>query len=333
MLEKADLADSLIIDCLQQKFGLAIVSLEFLPIGNDSTAWVYKVSTAQNHNYFLKVKRGDFLPASVYVPHYLQMSGIEQIVAPLPNNDGELWALLADYVLILHPYIAAQTGMEIGLSTGQWTQLGAILRKIHSTHFTVEIELKIPRESFILKSKWMRTIQALQEILSQRTLNDVYEQELSAFWKQRAKEITNIVSRTQELGRLLQNHALPFVICHADIHTANVLVDSHGQLFIVDWDGTNFAPKERDLMFVVGERSNTSDQEQAFLNGYGVTEINWLAIAYYRYEWVVQEIAEYAELVFLATNIGDVTKQDAVRAFQQLFYSGDVVDQARKSEN
>ena len=333
MLERPNLADDRILACLQQQSGLEIISLEFLPLGNDPTAWVYKVSTAQNHNYFLKVKRGDIASASVYVPHHLHASGIEQIVAPIPNIDGELWTPLAEYVLILYPYIAGQTGMDLGLSTEQWTELGAILHKIHATHLSVEIAMKIPRESFVPNHKWSAAIRAIEPKLTQTIFNDSYEAELAAFWNQHADEITRIISRTHELGRLVQAHSLPFVICHADIHTANVLVDAQEQLFIVDWDGVIFAPKERDLMFILGERSNTSAQEQAFLSGYGQTDISWLAIAYYRYEWVVQEIAEYAELVFLAPNIGDVTKQDAVRGFKQLFQTGDVVDQARASEN
>ena len=331
MLERPALADRLILACLQHHYDLEFVNLEFLALGNDPTAWVYKVSTT-TEPYFLKLKRGDIAPASVYVPHYLHTSGIEQVVAPMPNMDGELWTLLADYVLILYPYITAQTGMEIGLSSQQWIELGTILRKIHTTTFTVEIALKIPRESFTPNPKWMGTIHAVQAILSQ-PFDDPYSQELAIFWTQHAEEITNIISRTEELGRMLQTRSLPFVLCHADIHTANVLVDAHGQLFIVDWDGTIFAPKERDLMFVVGERSNTSTAEQAFLNGYDTTDIDWLAIAYYRYEWVVQEIAEYAGLVFLAQDIGDLTKQDAVRGFKQLFDAGDVVDQAHESEN
>ena len=73
--------------------------------------------------------------------------------------------------------------------------------------------------------------------------------------------------------------------------------------------------------------------EQAFLNGYGQPDINWLAIAYYCYEWVVQEIADFGERVFLTPDIGTETKQDAVRGFMQLFLPGDVVASAYASES
>lgn len=335
MLEKPNLTDDAIINCLNQHYSVAVVSLEFLPIGNDATAWVHKV-TAVEAIYFLKVKRGQISSASLDVPHFLNESGIEQVVTPIPNQSHELSTSLQEFTLILYPFIEGQSGMQIGLSLDQWRNLGAILRKMHSSRFPSEIVQQIPRESFTLRASWMQIIHSLQQGLSEVIVKDELEEELAAFWREHAQEIARIIGRAEELGRLLQRQSLPYVLCHADIHTANVLVDRAGQLFIVDWDGTLFAPKERDLMFVVGERAANSPQnesERAFLSGYGETDVNWLAIAYYRYEWVVQEIADFAERVFFTPKIGLETKQDAVRGFKQLFLPGDVITSAYASES
>ena len=40
------------------------------------------------------------------------------------------------------------------------------------------------------------------------------------------------------LGRPLAQRAPALVLCHADVHTGNVLLDAGGQLWIVDWDET-----------------------------------------------------------------------------------------------
>ena len=56
-----------------------------------------------------------------------------------------------------------------------------------------------------------------------------------------------------ELGKWAR---LPLVLCHADLHAWNVLLDTDRQLWLVDWDETILAPKERDLMFVVGGIGN-----------------------------------------------------------------------------
>jgi hypothetical protein len=56
-------------------------------------------------------------------------------------------------------------------------------------------------------------------------------------------------------------------------------------------------------------------------------------MAYYRYEWVVQELADFAERVFFTPDIGLETKRDAVRGFKQLFLPGDVITAAYASES
>ena len=99
-------------------------------------------------------------------------------------------------------------------------------------------------------------------------------------------------------------------------------------MFIVDWDDTLLAPKERDLMFVIDEDTIHTREEQLFFDGYGNVEINKLALAYYRYEWCVQEIGDFGERVLLTTDAGETTKQASVEGFIQLFSQGDVIEAA-----
>ena len=76
-------------------------------------------------------------------------------------------------------------------------------------------------------------------------------------------------------------------------------------------------------MLVIGNK-----EVPLFFEGYGQTEVDALALAYYGYEWVVQEMSDYAERVFLMDDVGAETKADAVREFRALFAPGDVVDAA-----
>ena len=127
------------------------------------------------------------------------------------------------------------------------------------------------------------------------------------------------------MGQRLQKYDLEFVLCHADIHTANILLTQEQELFIVDWDDTLLAPKERDFMFVLGEDTIRTREEQMFFDGYGMVKINQLALAYYRYEWCVQEIGDFGARVFLTKDVGESTKHDAVEGFIKLFSQGDVI--------
>jgi len=113
MLEKPALADNAILACLQAGFGVRADSLEFLPIGNDATAWAYRVRVT-GVNYFLKVKSGKLKEAALTIPRYLRDQGLCQVVAPLPTPSGLLYHPLESFSLILYPFIAGLNGMQAG---------------------------------------------------------------------------------------------------------------------------------------------------------------------------------------------------------------------------
>jgi spectinomycin phosphotransferase len=87
------------------------------------------------------------------------------------------------------------------------------------------------------------------------------------------------------------------------------LIDPNGLLYIVDWDAPLWAPKERDLMFAGGGLGagwlTPVAEEAAFYEGYGSTALNSVALAYYRYERIIQDIAAYCEQLLLSDEGGD----------------------------
>jgi spectinomycin phosphotransferase len=325
VLEKPNLPDNKIAACLHDSYGISVTGIEFLPIGNDSSAWVYRVSADDGTAYFLKVKKGVIYEAALRVPRYLRDHGIEQVVAPLPTSTRELWQTEDHFALVLYPYINGSVGMEVGLSDSQWREFGAVVKTIHATRLSSDLLEQVRKEMF--RPKWSEFVKQLQIEIEDGGFDDPLERELAAFWLERSAEISKIVDRAEELGRRLQHQSLEFVLCHADIHTANVLLDAENRLCIVDWEETILAPKERDLMFVNGAR-----EADFFFRGYGQTELDALALAYYRYEWVVQEMGDCGERVFLKQDVGVETKRDAVAGFRQLFQPGDVVEAAYESE-
>jgi spectinomycin phosphotransferase len=125
-----------------------------------------------------------------------------------------------------------------------------------------------------------------------------------------------------------------FVLCHADLHAANVLVGAGGGLSIVDWDEVVLAPPERDLMFVRGSAiaGIVSDREAtAFETGYGSSqagEADPLLIAWYRIDWAVQDIADFARRVILDPALGTATRANALALFKSSFEPGDEVETA-----
>ena len=73
-------------------------------------------------------------------------------------------------------------------------------------------------------------------------------------------------------------------------------------------------------------------EEVLFYEGYGQTEINTVALAYYRFERIVQDIAEWGEKVLL-TREGEKDRARGLQGFTRWFSPHDVVEMAYKAEN
>lgn len=333
MLEKPNLPDEKIADGLRASYGLAATAIEFLPIGYDADAWAYRVTASDDARYFLKVRRGTVHDACAAVARYLAAHGVPEAGAPLPTRAGQFSAPLDGYTLLLYPWIEGRTGMvaDGGLSDDQWTAYGDIVRRIHATRLPDDLAAAMTREKFVLKHDWGGLVRCLSAALPQRDYQNSYEREFAHLWLAHNDEINQIVEQAERLGNAGRYHPPPFVLCHGDIHTANLLVSPDGALHVVDWDQPLLAPRERDLMFVVGADVRPTRTEALFFVGYGATEVDALAFAYYRYEWCVQEFCDFAGRVFTLDDGGDETRADAVRGFQQLFAPGDVVEEAHRA--
>ena len=72
--------------CLQDQYALSPVTLEFLPLGHDYQAGVYRVVNEQGTAYLLKVTSRPLYAPSCLVPRYLQEQGITASLAPVPTR-------------------------------------------------------------------------------------------------------------------------------------------------------------------------------------------------------------------------------------------------------
>lgn len=328
MLEKPDLSDDKIQTSLNVFWEIQPQQLEFLPIGNDASAWVYRIKTDTKH-YFLKIRKGIPHPALLQAPHYLRRNGSQNVVAPRPTVTGDLYTSLEGYALILYDWIHGTSAWDITLSDTQWQTWGAIMRGIHDTFIDDILSTLVPNEIFV--SKRNSIILWINEWVQTHLFDDPIQQQTANYWNDQQSIIDKCCYRLQEIGHQLQQQSLQLVICHADIHQANIMIDEQEQIQIVDWDEVILAPKERDLMFFV-EDGHASHMVDSFLKGYGETEINQLAITYYRYDWVVQEFGDYGERIFLNDSLSASEKQFALDEFKRLFDVGDVVEAAFGSD-
>jgi spectinomycin phosphotransferase len=223
----------------------------------------------------------------------------------------------------------ASTGAEVGLSAEQWRELGAVLKQIQTVPLTPELTRLVGREAF---RPTRRELIADLDALLTAASDDPVVAELAALWRARQDVIHALVERTDELGRQLAWSSFPQVLCHADLHTWNVLVGVDQSLWIVDWDEAILAPKERDLMFVVGGIGHGLVQPrdtEGFFQGYGEVAIDPRLLAYYRAAWAVQDVAACGGQVLALPTLGEATRRAALDGFVDLFEPGNLIEAAR----
>lgn len=333
MLIKPDLADQEIVRCLRDAYGLNVGTISFLPIGADFNTAVYRVTTSNGADYFLKLRSGEFLEASVSVPKYLADLGITHVIPPLATNTKQLWANLGAFKAILYPYVEGCNGVETKLSDQQWIEFGATMKKLHSTNIPNAIINDVPRETF--SSRWRETVKAFLARIENEVFEEPVAVKMALFLKSKSSEILKLVERAEKLAITIQKQPLEYILCHADIHGWNLIVDKEGALYIVDWDTLIFAPKERDLMFVgagIWDSGRTVTEEGSlFYQGYGQTKINQDAICYYRFERIIQDIGDYCEYIFLSDEGGD-DRMQSFEHLQPVFLPNGAIERAYQSD-
>src|SRR6478609_9457775 len=266
-----------IADCLESHYGVHAAESEFLPIGHDMKAFVYKVVAVDGGTYFLKIRADPVYQPGLLVPRALIDQGIKAVLAPLRTRVSGLWSPLEGcngFSVVLYPFVRGENAMVTGLSDDQWRAFGATLNAVHSSGLEAKFRDLLRVEDFALPSAAL--VRQLLGLVDDTDFESAAATRFSRFWRDHSERICRMLERTEELGTKLQNKTFELVLCHADIHAANILVGDDGQIWLVDWDVPLIAPRERDLLFVIGSRiarTVTLEEEEFFFEGYGQAEI------------------------------------------------------------
>ncbi|RJQ80510.1 aminoglycoside phosphotransferase family protein [Pseudonocardiaceae bacterium YIM PH 21723] len=261
----------MIIEWLRTDFGLSIADLEPVVGGADAAAEVWRAQADDGTGYAVKWSAGGSTAALV-LSDRLGLSGVPR---PLRTITGELWSDRDGRRLSVLPWVPGQNGWQRPLTNEGWQAYGALLAAVH--HSSVDPG-QLPVEEY----------------------------DHAPF----ARQLADTEYRDHELLRELLRHAdglagdlrarrPPLVPCHADPHLGNLLADGTA-VSLIDWDDAVLAPRERDLMFVLGFEDFTAEQRDRFFTGYGPAAVDRPALAYYLCVRAVQDVAE------LASNTADI---------------------------
>jgi spectinomycin phosphotransferase len=311
MRVKPDIPHELLRTTLQDQYNLVPITLEFLPVGLDYHAGVYRVVCEQGSAYLLKATSRPLYEARYQVPRYLNDQGITSVVAPLPTRSGGLWVKLVDWIVIVYPFIDGDSSFT-GMTNEHWRELGSIFKQIHQIIVPTELFQSLRKETFDA-AEYVRWIQAFEtQQLHSRHGESASQSALLTDWLAHQDTIHMTIKSLEKLAEVLQKQSGPYVFCHADLHPANLIRNSNGHVFVIDWDDVMLAPKERDFIFV---RESVAD---AFWEGYGKLQVDWIALTYYRCERVVQDVIACADDMFFKDDLGEETRADIARLFHEI---------------
>jgi len=334
MLTQPDLDEDKIAAGVQANYDLHLREVAFLPLGADVNTAVYHLLTRDNTPFFLKLRRGHFAEVSIALPRFLRDLGIAQMIAPLPTRAGQLWAALEGYTAVLYPFIAGQDGYHVALTDGQWVEFGAALRRVHTAVLPPALLSQLRRETY--SAKFRETVRGfLAQVERQETFVDAIAAELAAFLRAQQDEIVHLCRRADQLANNLRKQPPKLALCHADIHAGNLHITPGGAFYLVDWDEALLAPKERDLMSIggglMGSWRSAEAETAVFYQGYGDVPLHATALAYYRYERIIQDIAAYCEELLL-TAVGGEDRPQSLHYVKSNFRPAGTIAQARAAD-
>lgn len=326
MREPPALPEARLRACLRDAWAID-ATVEFLPLGLDTRAGVYRATASDGGQWLVKVKSSPLYAPGCRVPAYLSAQGVGEVVAPLATTGGALWASLAEWTVIVYPFIEGDTGWR-SITDAHWETTGRIFRRIHQVSPPSRGFDSLRSEKFD-PAVYAGPIRAYEErAASSSHAAHPAERALRAIWLERQPAIHGMLARMERLAPVLLRRELSHVICHADLHPGNLLRDPLGGVHVIDWDDVMLAPRERDFIFVGDTRTPGASGPAPFFRGYGAVDVDWGALTYYRYERIIQDVVACIDDVCFRDDLGDEARADAAALLSDVLAEGGMIEGA-----
>lgn len=247
-----DLDPAALVDVARSAFGLDVSAVTFLP---DGTAHAFRAE-GPGGRFFLKV-----MPASPYgervtaralaeVPllRALRSTGVlPRVPQPLRALDGRWVAVLGGFRVFAYGWIEAVNTSETWEAA--LPELAMLLGRLHGASAGLRREvpaLPMPPEDFALpfEAELRDAIRTLPHVgpddrPERLALRDLLVPHLDT--------LARVLDAAAVLAGALRERRPSPVVCHTDAHGGNVMRDTAGALWIIDWETARLAPPEHDL--------------------------------------------------------------------------------------
>lgn len=318
-------ADS-ILECLKREYAIRATHLHPVNLGADIDATTYRVDAKDKRCYFVKVRKELDFDSGTAVLSFLESQGVHHILPPLKTTQEKNRQALGSHTVTVYSYIHGEDGFHRPLSKNQWIELGQALNQIHSLKLPQDLKRHIRLED--ASNHWRLQLGSHLATLDTAPVERPITHAFLSLMQRHQQTVERLIESAERLSQKLDLSSHRLVLCHSDLHAGNVLIEPGGGFYLVDWDMPILAPKERDLMFIgggVGNTWNLSRESDLFYQGYKDLQIDPIALAYYRCERIVEDLAIYTHELRRPTS-NEKSCQEMLKHVVDMFESEGVVD-------
>jgi spectinomycin phosphotransferase len=267
------------------RYGAAPTRLAFAPVGGDG--WHYRCPP-----FWVSVRRDrqGHCPAAYRAAGELRDAGLDFVLAPLPDATGRIVHRLGRFPVVVLPLVEGATLFEAGLRRGEAEQIHGMCLRLHAARGATPLAA----ETFDLPFRdELRS--GLERALHAGPHLGPYAEALRDLIARNRSRILAMLAETEALAVACRADPLPFVPTHGEPDHGNVLRDTAGRLYLIDWGELRLGPPERDW---------------ASLEGLGLAPpARAPFMRFYHLRWDLGEIAEYTAR-FAAPHPGNAEDDD-----------------------
>ena len=300
----ADLDASELVRALAS-WGLTAPRLDYLPVGFGSHHWRAKdgdgaVSFVTVDDLLATFRDADDADAAFSALERAygaaaalrDEAGLEFVVAPTYNRDGGLMRRLGRrYSVSVAPFVEGAASAFGDYETADERRAVAVLvGRLHAAGAQIGVAAGVDDVGIPSRAALSDALSALDR----RWTTGPFAEPTRTLLAARAAEVASRLREYDDLAATVRATSSSWVLTHGEPHRGNVIVDERGARYLVDWDTTLVAPRERDLQLVLDDELTGWDEYRS-VAGDGVLDAR--AIDLYRRRWTLADIAGFVALI------------------------------------
>jgi spectinomycin phosphotransferase len=258
MIEKLDIDEWLLARQLDGKYSIQVERIIFIPFGD--SAYSYQVICRDGQRYYLKLfdrnndrqlrgieKLNDYLPI---LSRMHSNGSFVNLAYPIETVGGDLIGEFSECTGVLFCYKEGDTLAEAyPFPDDIVDHVAQLLARLHTVSTSVAPVALTDTYDISFADELKECISELEHVDSNGDsfLSEVKQQVLGK--KDRIYELIDLTCGLRGDAAL---DASSLVLCHGDVWGGN-MIQHHGQLFLIDWESMQVAPRELDFMGYIGE--------------------------------------------------------------------------------